>query len=326
MLKVAPSTEYPARDSGTHNRTGHIRLHLRIRNHPVSISSLLRNLSIEVITGLVLDFHVVSTFCHACSFAKTKYGSGIEFEEWYLKHKPHCNINFSGSSNAMEVEAAKVLWSRSLDSGFRYSTLISDGDSKSYDHINNLKLYNVEKQECINHVAKRMGTALRKLAKDGKKLGVVLGGKGQGKLTQTTINKLTIYYGKAIRENLDNLDAMRDAVYASFLHALSTDAVPHHNRCPKGINSWCFYQRAVAVGEKPGSHSELVHTPISLEVGDHLKTVYERLGSEALLRRCLGGFTQNPNESLHAINLFALHGLRAGGASSAAIGVSLIAF
>ncbi|ESO93471.1 hypothetical protein LOTGIDRAFT_175538 [Lottia gigantea] len=185
---------------------------------------------IEVITGLVLDFHVVSTFCHACSFAKTKYGSGIEFEEWYLKHKPHCNINFSGSSNAMEVEAAKVLWSRSLDSGFRYSTLISDGDSKSYDHINNLKLYNVEKQECINHVAKRMGTALRKLAKDGKKLGVVLGGKGQGKLTQTTINKLTIYYGKAIRENLDNLDAMRDAVYANFLHALSTESVPHHNR------------------------------------------------------------------------------------------------
>ena len=43
----------------------------------------------------------------------------------------------------------------------------------------------------MNHVAKRMGTALRKLASEGKKSGTTLGGCGYGKLKQATIIKLT---------------------------------------------------------------------------------------------------------------------------------------
>ena len=39
---------------------------------------------------------------------------------------------------------------------------------------------------------------------------------------------------------------------------------PHHHHCPAaaaaGTNSWCFYQRAVANGEEPGSHRENVHS------------------------------------------------------------------
>ena len=56
----------------------------------------------------------------------------------------------------------------------------------------------MEKEECINHVTKRMGSALRTLAIKGKKADVVLRGRGYDKLTKVTITKLTGYFGKAI--------------------------------------------------------------------------------------------------------------------------------
>ena len=35
----------------------------------------------------------------------------------------------------------------------------------------------------------------------------------------------------------NDLEGMRNAVFASFLHALSTDEDPHHDRCPAGSSS-----------------------------------------------------------------------------------------
>ncbi len=55
--------------------------------------------------------------------------------------------------------------------------------------------------ECVGHVQKRMGTALRKLKsqKGKKKLmdGKTIG--GAGRLTGAKIDKLQVYYGLAIR-------------------------------------------------------------------------------------------------------------------------------
>ena len=56
--------------------------------------------------------------------------------------------------------------------------MVTDGDSKLFKHLTNLCVYDdveLRKEECINHVTKRLGTALRKLAAPGKKGGVTLG-------------------------------------------------------------------------------------------------------------------------------------------------------
>ncbi|KAK6195422.1 hypothetical protein SNE40_000858 [Patella caerulea] len=141
----------------------------------------------------------------------------------------------------------------------------------------------ISKQECINHVSKRMGTALRKLTKDSKKVGVTLGGRGHGRLTQNLINKLTLYYGKAIRDHANDLNGMRNAVFSSFLHAISTDSAPHHSRCPSGESSWCFYQKALALGETPGSHSVMVGTPLTIEVAQKLNLFIQVLAMRLYL-------------------------------------------
>ena len=68
-------------------------------------------LLIDVLTGLVVDYVVLSKYCHACSIKKTEFGDhSIQFTEWYQGHKEQCSINYTGSSNAMEVEAACRLW------------------------------------------------------------------------------------------------------------------------------------------------------------------------------------------------------------------------
>ena len=205
----------------------------------------------------------------------------------------------------MEMHAAEILWSRSLEKhNFQYTTLLSD--AKTFKHLCSLNVYGdvtPTKDECVNHVAKRMGTALRNLSTQCKKMGVTLGGRGYRKLTQAAITKYTGYFGKAIRAHPNDLEAMKNAVFATFHHAISTDEKLDHDLCPKGNESWCFYQKAIAAGEVPGSHRTHVGTPLSEEVGGVVMDVYVRLGHTDLLGRCLMGKTQNSNESLHSVVL-----------------------
>ena len=86
----------------------------------------------------------------------------------------------------MEVKAAEIMWARSLDRGFRYTTVVSDGDAKTFRHLCDMRVYGevvIAKEECINHVSKRLGMAMRNLLAQRRKDGVTLGGRGYGKLT-----------------------------------------------------------------------------------------------------------------------------------------------
>ena len=127
---------------------------------------------IDIITGLPIDYEVLSNFCLKCKVAESKEPS----DEWKEKHATNCPRNFLGTSNAMEVECAKRLWGRSVQKHkFRYTAMISDGDSKSFDAVSSAEVYGKEKkiikEDCINHVSKRMGTALKKLVDSSKAQG-----------------------------------------------------------------------------------------------------------------------------------------------------------
>ncbi|KAK0057387.1 hypothetical protein Bpfe_013194 [Biomphalaria pfeifferi] len=100
--------------------------------------------------------------------------SNEQFVAWLKLHKPLCNINHTGSSGCMEQQAALNMFSRSVETfGLRYRTSVSDGDSntiKAIHHKSNPYVgQNVEKRECINHVGKRLGTALRNVVDTAKK-------------------------------------------------------------------------------------------------------------------------------------------------------------
>lgn len=262
---------------------------------------------IDILTGLVIDFEVLSKYCHDCIKTASDLGGNTpEYSVWYEAHSKSgdCEKNYEGSSGSMEMHAAEILWKRSVeDLKMRYTVVLSDGDSKTYNHLSKLKIYGntiILKEECINHAAKRLGTALRNKVKEWRAKGVCLGGKKKGNLTEEMIVKLTNYYRKAIKDNSPHIEKMKSAIFASLYHLISSNEKPQHKSCPSGNDSWCFYNRALASGQKMPDHNSMKNK-LSEEVLAKILPVYQRLASNELLKRCTSGKTQNSNESVHSL-------------------------
>lgn len=143
---------------GTWSRRGHVAIH-----------GVIVVISWE--TGQVLDFTVMTKRCSVCS-SKHDTMAAEEFDLWYSSHKDKCEVNHKGSSPAMEQTGATELFCRSCEKyGLRYTQVISDGDTKTISHLNDVvKPYGEDvtiiKHECVGHVQKRVGTRLR----DAKKV------------------------------------------------------------------------------------------------------------------------------------------------------------
>ncbi|GFU02192.1 uncharacterized protein TNCV_1547681 [Trichonephila clavipes] len=209
---------------------------------------------IDIMTSLVVDFEVLSKYCHECSMAAKDMGEA------------------SPRVSDLEIGAFRKMPEKNLM---------------------------VPQKECVNHVAKRLGTALRNKVKEWRSKGVTLGGRKQGSLTDATITKLQNFHRKAIVDNVPEVEKMKASIFATLFHCMLTDAKPMHSKCPHGKLSWCFYNRAKADNKVPGSHKSM-KTKLSEEVVAKIMPVYQRLASNEILLRCVSGKTQNANESLHS--------------------------
>ncbi|GFT95724.1 uncharacterized protein TNCV_310991 [Trichonephila clavipes] len=104
------------------------------------------------------------------------------------------------------------------------------------------------------------------------------------------------YYGSAIRRNHSSVQNMRQAIWAIFLHKLSTDEYPQHGFCPIGEDSWCGFKKAEASGK---SYKHKNSLPVA--VVEAMRPIFRDLSHPDLLKKCLHGKTQNPNESFHNV-------------------------
>ncbi|GBM42717.1 hypothetical protein AVEN_219162-1 [Araneus ventricosus] len=124
----------------------------------------------------------------------------------------------------MEVKAGELLWTRSVENcGMRYMNVLLDGDSKTYQHLLELDVYGdsmkISKKECLNHVAKRLGTELCNKVKEWRSKGVKIGGRKQGRLKESTILKLANFYRKAIKDNAPDVQKkLQYLLHCSTLH------------------------------------------------------------------------------------------------------------
>ncbi|KAL8615826.1 hypothetical protein ACOMHN_048534 [Nucella lapillus] len=187
---------------------------------------------------------------------------------WIVQHLSKCDKNFKGSSGMMEVEAACVLWRHSVEHyKLRYTVLLSDGDAKTFTELTNIKPYgdevHIEKEECINHVSKRLGSALRNLVADCRKKSVTLGGRGHGQLTQNAISKLTIYYN----------------------HCYSTDSKPRHELCPDKFASRRRVQFAVFTAISEFNFGPAAAQDTASFFGFHQGAHMKRLGASRQKKR-----------------------------------------
>ncbi|KYM99964.1 hypothetical protein ALC62_09280 [Cyphomyrmex costatus] len=250
-------------------------------------------------TGKVLDICVKSGICQKCKIWESKLNT-VEFEEWHKNHVEfgECEANHVGPAGNMEVSAMIEMFQRSEENhGVKYKYYIGDGDSKMYTGVIQSQPYGedfiIHKKECVGHVQKRMGKRLPGQTRRSKSLS------GKGKLTAKIIDKLTVYYGLAIRRNCESVIKMNDAIWATFFHYKSTDEDPQHDKCPAGADSWCDYQKALATtGVQDFQHK---YEPFPDEVIKAIEPIYQDLSKDELLQRCVGGFNQNNNESLNQL-------------------------
>ena len=265
-------------------------------------------LAILIDTGEVVDFEVLSLHCHECKKHQYDDKASDAYKIWKRKHELTCQINFEGSSGGMEGKGAVNIFKRSIKNrGLKYVTFVGDGDSDTFkvvhDEMTRLygERYQVRKEECIGHIQKRMGNALRTLLRymkgqkmsDGRSLG------GKGRLTKERIDSFQRYYGNAIRKNTGNIDAMQDAIWAIFHHSVvpvgNTSLALQHKYCPEGRDSWCAYKSDMETGKATYDGDKR----LSSSFYDILLPVFKRLSSSELLQRCQMGLTQNANESIN---------------------------
>ena len=110
--------------------------------------------AIDTLTGLVIDYEVMSLYYHGCIDNKTWTGAR-ERLAWEKAHAPDCCIKYAGSFKSMETEAAKRIWSRSVNKyKLRYTEMLSNGDSTTFKALQEMKPYgdiNLCNLECVNH-------------------------------------------------------------------------------------------------------------------------------------------------------------------------------
>ena len=220
--------------------------------------------------------------CHGCQKIEREEDAAKKAD---LQERHKRKANYQGSAPSMEVEGVKRIFKRSEQTRkLQYTEYFGDGDSKAYQEVQDCyENIHIEKKECVGHVQKRVGTAVRKLKKENKGIG------GKGKLTDSLIDKLQNYYGIAIRSNSGDLSGMKSAIHASFFHCISSKKRNLHHHCPDGPDSWCAYKRDKANKTdlyKPGPG--LPDNIIAL-----IKPIYSRLSTDDLLKKCLDCKTQN---------------------------------
>lgn len=227
----------------------------------------------------VIGVDVTSKYCATCK-GKAPCTKG-----------DNCSINYRGSSGGMEsVSATNIIKRIHQTTGVKVTTYLGDGDSKGFVRAKQAVDWPMTKLECVNHVAKRMGTRLRALCKKFK-----LGGQGKGKLTGQAIDRIQKFYNQTVHYSNGDVSIMKQKIDAMRKHIGSSDADPDHDDCDPSV---CKYLKAYVIGEGEYDHDDHFH--ISKDIMDKVGQVFDDLTDQALLEKITHGKTQNSNESFNS--------------------------
>ena len=247
--------------------------------------------AISATTKKVLDYKLLNRICEKCNrwSDKRKEENPDAYKLWYESHKSNCHKNFSGSSQAMEPEAARIIWSRSVEKHqLCYSTFIGDGDSKSYRQVVNMDPYPlvaIHKEECLAHVSKRVKKSLCRIKKSTKAHAYV-----QHRLPEPKAEYVSSNYSTVVLQHRGKTSAQMAGGFDTLLSHISGD----HNSCP--IDSWCRWKNTTTSQPIPAATTNFTSLDIK-----KVQEVFATFAREEFCRHLTMGLTQNANESLHNI-------------------------
>ena len=123
--------------------------------------------AISVHTGKVISYGIACNSCSQCSeysnMSRAQKISMENYEEWKLQHQPVCPAKYSQfASVQLESALAPTVVRSALNIGVVFSGIVTDGDNKTHESLRKEKVYEhlgiheIERMECLAHVAKRM--------------------------------------------------------------------------------------------------------------------------------------------------------------------------
>jgi hypothetical protein len=91
---------------------------------------------------------------------------------------------------------------------------------------------------------------------------------------------------------------MKEAIIATLDHYCLIDETPQHDNYSAGVDIWCEWRKTKSMNQlKSFEHPDRL---INEEVEKYIRPIYEDLSNDNLSTRCLGGYTQNSNESFNS--------------------------
>ena len=117
---------------------------------------------ISALTGKLLDYESLNKVCHKC--ARYANRDSDDYQIFMVNHQ--CKANYDGSAASMEPTGIKRMYQRSISSKkLRYTEYVGHGDTSSFNSVVKDHPYGpqvaITKLECVGHVQKRLGSALR---------------------------------------------------------------------------------------------------------------------------------------------------------------------
>ena len=219
-----------------------------------------------------------------------------EYSEYWEKHSSECPANFSGTSQAMESSAAIEIWGRSVDKhSLAYTTYVGDGDSSSFKRLEQNNPYKgmevIRKEECLGHTQKRLKKHLKK-----KTTTKTMPSKP---IPASKVERIAHLYALVIGKNRGRtpLD-IQNALYTLINHLFE-----EHDRCPHSKESWCYFQKGLAISAENTSHPPpILRQPyLNKDEYSRLEDVFKKFASIEMCSALTMGLTQNCNESLHSV-------------------------
>lgn len=291
----------------------------------------------------ILDISVRSSVCQACSIKKNDLSNNkigpFDFELWSEEHKLECTANHEGSAGKMEVDGMLEMFKRSLEfHGVKYAYYIGDGDSKTFKHLTESRVYGdfeIKKLECVLHVGKRMYKRLKEAKKqftqhqkEKKKQEIELANKKSAP-EQKVPKKKVVALKKGIVQEKKPAKSKKKVEKSKpvqkftdkLIREMSTFYSLSIQRHPDSIENMkkdilAGYYHRISTDEQPrhefcdkswckylkhdNKNEKFIHKPpLDPEAREFILPIFESLSSTELLTRCLGKNNQNSNESFN---------------------------
>ena len=244
--------------------------------------------AISATTKKVVDYVLLNRICEKCNrFNEMRTQENPEeYKLWFDSHRPNCKKNFSGSSQSMEYEAAKIIWSRSISKHqlclhiYRRWGLQILSTCRYHDPY---PLVPIHKEEFLEHVSKRVKKSLFRIKKNTKNKSYV-----RHKLPEPKAEYIASNYSTVVLQHRGKSPAQM----ATGLNILFLDASGDHTSCE--VDSWCRWRQTSTTHKPPPGTTNYTSKDI-LEV----REVFNNFATKDFCKHLTLGMTQNANESLH---------------------------